>query len=281
MSNTKVMEGTVKGYKEITLYYRCWMPAECPKAVVVYCHGATLHSGFYGDMADCLVRGGYTIYAIDQRGHGKSQGQRCYIDHRNDYVLDIRKFIDHVHIVQPDMKLFMAGHSMGGFIASIFASKYQNELAGLIIAGSGTMATTSSVSTVKLAWASLISVLTPKLPVYQIDASGLSRDRTVLDAYWADPLIHHKKIPVRWCAEQLRMLKELPRHVVKIKLPILIMHGSLDRLNLPEGSRKFYELVASADKTLKLYDGLYHDIFNEPENKIVMRDMIAWLDARV
>jgi lysophospholipase len=169
---------------------------------------------------------------------------------------------------------------MGGTIATAYAPEHQKELAGLILSGSSLIAT-ASVSPALLAIAGIISALLPKMGVTVLDASTISRDKAVVDAYVNDPLVYRGKLPARMGAELARMWKTLPEQMPKIKLPILIMHGSADQLSDPAGSKLLYERVSSKDKTLKLYDGFYHEIFNEPEHKQVMADVEAWLTARV
>ncbi len=277
----KVMESTFKGYREINLHYSCWLPDGYPRAIVLFCHGATLHSGFYSGMADCLVREGYAVYSIDQRGHGKSEGQRCYIDRFDDYLLDLRKFVEQVSSEQRGRKMFLIGHSMGGYIAGFYAGRYKDELAGLVMASTGTIGSTLGVPRVLIAMAGISSALVPRLGINRLPTEGFSRDNAVRDAFRKDPLVYHGRLPARWGAEMLKMLKELPSRAAEIEVPVLIMHGSCDRFNVPDGSRILYELISSRDKTLKFYDGLYHDIFNEPEKEMVMNDLLVWLNGRV
>jgi len=277
----KVLEGTFKGYKEVTLYYRYWLPDGHPKAVILFCHGATIHSGFYSNLAAYLSERSFAVYAPDLRGHGKSEGQRCYLDRFDDYLLDLRKFIKHVDQEQQDRKMFLVGHSMGGYIAGFYASRYKDEVAGLVMASTGTIGSTLGVPKVLIAMAGISSALTPRLGINYLPEEGFSRDKTIMTAFKHDPLVYHGRLPARWGAEMLKMLKELPSRVTEIKAPVLIMHGSCDSFNVPEGSSILLDLVSSKDKTLKLYEGLYHDIFNEPEKEMVMNDLLIWLNARV
>ena len=165
-------------------------------------------------------------------------------------------------------------------VAVPYAIEHQKDLAGLILSGSS-LTQTASVSPILIALAGVISAIMPKMGVTVIDSSTLSKDSAVVDAYVNDPLVFCGKIPARMGAELIRMWRTLPEQMSKIELPILIMHGSADGLSDPEGSRLLYERVSSQDKTLKIYDGFYHEIFNEPEQEKVFSDMEIWLDKHV
>lgn len=277
----KAIEGDFKGYKEVALHYRYWLPDGHPKAVIIFCHGATLYSGFYSGMAEYLVNKSFAVYAPDLRGHGKSEGPRCYIDRFEDYLLDLQQFVEQVNREQPGHKLFIAGHSMGGYIVGFYASKYKDGVAGLIMASTGTIGSTLGVPRVLIAMAGFSSAVMPRLGVNRLPEEGFSRDKSVQDAFWHDPLVYHGRLPARWGAEMLKVLKELPSKAAEIKAPVLILHGSCDSFNVPEGSSILLDLVSSKDKTLKLYKGLYHDIFNEPEKETVMNDLLVWLNEHV
>ncbi len=174
----------------------------------------------------------------------------------------------------------MVGHSMGATIALAYVVQHQDGLAGLLVSGAGLEAGASLPLSIKLA-ARLISLFRPRMGVALLDASAISRDEAVVNAYVNDPLVYRGKITARLGVELIKTVERLPSQLPAIKIPILIMHGTDDRLCDPKGSRKLYEKVGSQDKTLKLYEGFYHEIFNEPEHGQVMADMEAWLAARV
>jgi alpha-beta hydrolase superfamily lysophospholipase len=276
----KHKEGKFKGLKNFSLCYQRWLPEASPKAVLLVAHGLAEHSGRYKNLVNYFVPKGYAVYALDHRGHGKSDGVRCYVDRFSDYLADLKTFFDMVRKEHKGAKIFLVGHSMGATIATAYAIEHQKELAGLIVSGASLVAS-SSVSPALLAMAGVISVLAPKMGVTVLDASAISRDKAVVDAYVNDPLVYRGKLPARMGAELARMWKQLPEQMTEIKLPVLIMHGSADHLADPRGSKLLYERVGSKDKTLKLYDGFYHEIFNEPEHKQVMADMEAWLAKHI
>ena len=272
----KHKEGRFNGYKGLKLYYQYWLPDAKPKAVLLVAHGLAEHSGRYKNLVDYFVPKGYAVYALDHRGHGKSEGTRSYVDNFNDYLIDLKTFFDMVRKDNKNVRIFLFGHSLGSTIATAYAIEHQKELAGLIVSGASLVPSTS-VSPALLAMAGIISALLPKMGVTLLDASAISRDKSVVDAYVNDPLVFRGKVPARTGAELARMWKQLPEQMPRIKLPILIMHGFADQLADPRGSKLLFERVGSKDKTLKLYDGCYHEICNEPEHEQVFVDMETWL----
>jgi acylglycerol lipase len=243
-------------------------------------NGMAEHSGRYTNLVNRFVPEGYGVYSHDHRGHGKSEGLRCYVDRFSDYVSDLKTFLDIVRGQHGDTKIFLVGHSMGGTIATAYAVQHQQELAGLLLSGAS-LKMGSTVSPVLIVMAGILSVLLPKMGATVIDASAISQDQAVVDAYVNDPLVYRGKIRARTGAELIKTMQQLPAQMPEINLPILIMHGTADQLGNPEGSRLLYERVGSKDKTLKLYEGFYHEIFNEPGREQVFADMETWLDAHV
>ena len=275
-------EGRFQGCKGLTLYYQCWLPATDPKAILLVVHGWAEHSGRYTNLVNYFVPKGYAICALDHRGHGKSEGLRGYVERFSDYLDDLKTFFDVVRSEHGDTKIFLVGHSMGAIIATAYtvAVSHQQELAGLIVSGVG-VKPGSSLSSALIPLARILSLLLPRLGIMVLDASAISQDKAVVDAYVNDPLVYRGKITCRFGAEMLATLRKLPSEMPEINLPILIMHGTADRLCDPEGSRILYDQASSRDKALKLYEGFYHEIFNEPGHKQVLADMEAWLAARI
>ena len=273
-------EGKFLGKKGLNLSYRGWLPQEKPKAVLLIAHGLAEHSGRYTNFADYFASRGYAVYALDHRGHGKSEGTRIYVDRFDDYVTDLRAFHELVRKDYPADRFFLIGHSMGGTIAVAYAIKYQQDLAGLILSGASLLPA-AAAPPLLLIMAGVASALFPKAGLTVLDASAISRDKSVVQAYENDPLVYRGKIPARTAAELARMWRELPSQMSRITLPILILHGSADRLATPQGSKLLYERVSSSDKTIKIYEGLYHEVFNEPERLNVMADVEQWLASHI
>ncbi len=273
-------EGTFKGSKGLNLYYQCWLPNANPKAVLLVVPGLAEHSGRYTNLVNYFVPKDYAVCGLDTQGHGKSEGPRCYIDRFQDYVNDVKIFFDIVHQKYGDRKVFLLGHSMGSAIAIVYTSQHQAELAGLIMSGA-TLKPGSSIPSALKVIVGVISKLFPKMGVAVIDASAISQDKAVVDAYVNDPLVYRGKVTARLGAELVKVLNQMPKLIPKVTLPIIIMYGTEDRLSNPEGSQMLYDLVGSRDKTIKKYEGFYHEIFNEPEHLRVMADLEAWLATHI
>ena len=276
----KHIEATFKGRKNLDLHYEAWIPDKEIKAVLLVVHGMAEHIGRYKNVVDYFVPRGYAIYGFDFRGHGKSQGTKGYVERFSYYLDDVKTFFDLVSNENKGKKIFMVGHSMGGLIGAGYAVEHQADLTGLI-ASAALLKVGASVSPVAVVMAKVLSVILPKMGVAVLDASTISKDKAVVDAYVNDPLVYRGKTSARLGAEFLKTQQKLPKQLNKITLPILIMYGCEDKLVDPEGSKMLYEKVSSKDKTIKGYEGLYHEIFNEPEHEQVMADMEAWLNAHI
>jgi alpha-beta hydrolase superfamily lysophospholipase len=277
MENT---EGSFRGHKNFNLYYQCWLPARDPKALLLVVHGIGEHSGRYTNLVNYFVPKGYAVYSFDHRGHGKSEGLRGYVERFSYYLNDLETFFNIVRREHGDTKIFLVGHSMGGTIATAYTVDHQGELAGLLLSGAG-LKVASSVSPILIALAPIGSLLLPKIGTIRLDDSAISQDKAVVDEYLNDPLAYRGRIRARLGAELIKTTQKLARQIPKINLPILIMHGTADRLSDPEGSRMLYKRVSSKDKTLKLYEGFYHEIFNEPGREQVFADMETWLATHI
>ena len=270
------LEGKFSGYANLSLYHQCWLPAKVPRAILLIVHGLAEHSGRYVNLANYFVPKGYAVYGFDHRGHGRSAGRRGYVSHFTDYLDDLNTFVNIVRNKYVDTRIFLVGHSMGGTIGTAYAVNHQLELAGLILSGA-TLKLDPGVSPLLTTLAPLISMLLPRIGTVVIDASAISRDPAIVDDYVNDPFVYRGKISARLGGELIKTIRKLPPQLPEIKLPTLIMHGTADRLSHPAGSQMLYGRIGSEDKTLKLYEGFYHEIFNEPGHKQVFSDMETWL----
>ncbi|MBC8179460.1 MAG: lysophospholipase [Deltaproteobacteria bacterium] len=271
-------EGDFKGIRDLKIYYQCWLPEKDPKAVLLIVHGLAEHSGRYMNLVNHFVPLGYAIYGVDHIGHGKSDGLRVYVERFEDFTDTLKDFSHMIRDWQPKKPIFLIGHSMGGLISSIFLLDHQDELSGAVL--SGPSVKVPDMSSVTILAGKLFSTLMPKLGLLALEADGVSRDPEVVKAYINDPLVYTGKITARLAAELLKAMKSAAAGASKITLPILIAQGSEDRLVDPDGAQMLHDTVGSVDKTLKIYDGLYHEIFNEPEHHKVLGDVEAWLESR-
>ena len=261
------------------IFWQAWSPDSGSRAVVVIAHGAGEHSDRYAHVAARLVAEGYAVYAIEHRGHGRSEGPRALIDRLGHAVADLDALITRATDEHPGPPLFLLGHSMGATVAVSYAIRHQDRLAGLMM--SGPLAALEAAPPHMRAAARVLSVLTPGLPLVPIDANQISRDPAVVKAYVEDPLVHHGKLPVRTISELARAIDGFPREVTRITVPTLIMYGTADELCPIEGSAMLAANIGATDLTVKGYEGLYHEILNEPEQDRVLEDMCAWLGSHV
>jgi alpha-beta hydrolase superfamily lysophospholipase len=256
-------EDTFTGVKDFKIYYQMWLPGEEPRTILLIAHGFGEHSGRYQNVVNHFVPLGYAIYALDHRGHGKSDGERVQVDHFTDYLKDLKTFFDIVRRRHPESEIYLIGHSMGASISTAYASIYQQELAGLVLSGGG-------LATDKVP---------PRIGPLVLHET-LSRDPSVVEAYVNDPLVFHGTPPTGRDSAMVQMREQLPEMANKIRLPILIMAGAASPLGDGPRSEALYERVSSPDKTLKLYPELMHEIFNEPEYPEVLEDMEEWLKSQ-
>jgi alpha-beta hydrolase superfamily lysophospholipase len=267
-----------QGAGGLGIFWQCWLPEDAPASVVVIAHGASEHSDRYTHVAERLVRANHAVYALDHRGHGRSEGSRALIDRIEHAVADLDALVLRARSEHPGVPFHLLGHSMGGAIALSSAIRDQERLAGLIL--SGPLAALEAASPGQRVVARVLSALAPRLPLFEIDASKVSRDPAVVRAYEQDPLVHHGKLPVRTVAELAEAVESFPEGVRAIAVPTLIMYGTADELVPPEGSVMLYERIPALDRTLTPYEGLAHEIFNEPEQERVLDDLVAWLAMR-
>jgi acylglycerol lipase len=270
-------ESSLTGAGGLRIYWQSWLPEGPPHAVIVLAHGYGEHSGRYPHVAVRFADEGFAVYALDHRGHGRSEGRRPIIDRMDHAVADLDSLVRIAAGEHPDPKPFLLGHSMGGCIAVSYAMRHQDRLDGLIL--TSPLAALEAASPVVRMVAKALSALAPRLPVTEIDASLISRDPEVVKDYEADPLVHHGKMPARTAAEMVATVESFPDGVPEIRIPVLIMYGTADGLCPPEGSLMLNRRIGSPDETLKPYEGLYHEILNEPEKDRVMDDICAWVEG--
>lgn len=268
-------EGELTGLGGVGLYRQAWLPEDEARAVVVLAHGLSEHSGRYAYVGARLAAEGYALQALDHRGHGRSDGPRSYFDAIEDLVADLDQLVLVLATADPGLPLFLLGHSMGGLVAAEYAIRHQERLAGLLL--SAPLAALEAASPLTRIAAAALSQLMPRRGLIAIDSSQVSRDPEVVRAYRADPLVYHGKLPARTVSALASAIASLPERVAAVKLPTAIMYGSADRLAPPAGSLMLHSRIGAADKTLTAYDGLYHEILNEPERDQVLGDMCAWL----
>jgi acylglycerol lipase len=269
--------GTFAGTGDRSIHWTSWEPAhpESAGGLVVIVHGFGEHSGRYGHVADRLTRDGWTVFALDHHGHGRSEGPRGRISFP-DAVADIDRLVDLSVERRPGLPLFLLGHSMGGALALRYALAHPDRLSGLIL--SGPLVQVEGRAAAQLL-GRVLGRLVPNLPLARLDPNLVSRDPGVVRAYVEDPLVFHQPLPAATVSEFLRHAATLPAEVDRIRLPTLLMYGTEDRLCAPQGAVLVSRRIGASDLTTKPYDGLYHEILNEPERERVLDDVCGWLAA--
>lgn len=269
--------GSFSGVRGIPIAHREWLPDSAARGSVVIAHGINEHGGRYAHVAERLVRDGWLVAAIDHRGHGLSGGRRAAVERFDDWVTDLDTYVRRVLIDAP-RPLFMLGHSLGGLITTVYALHHQDALAGLVLSSPSVMPP-KGVSSATLRTGRMLSRVAANLPVVALRLDAVSRDPAVVRAYRDDPLVHLGKVRARTGTEILDAITEVQRDIGRLTLPLLCVQGTVDLLVDPQSARWVDEHASSADHTLRIYEGLYHEVFNEPERNAVLDDLAGWLDA--
>lgn len=275
----KSFEANWKGGDGIDFFVRGWEPNEKPKALVALVHGLGEHVSRYEHVAKMITNAGYAFAGFDLRGHGKSGGTRGHFPSIDVVMQDIKDFFIFLTQQYPDIPHFIYGHSLGGLLALAYALKNKAGLAGVIVSGAG-LRSPIHEQKMKVILAKLLGSLAPTALIPSgLETAALSHDPNVINAYQADPLVHDR-ISLGFGKAGLNATDYVWSHAGEFSLPLLIMHGSADRITYSHGSEEFFKLVArnNHDVTLKIWDGLYHEIHNEPQKEDVIKLMIEWLN---
>lgn len=267
-------EGTFSSFDGGSLYERFW-PIENPRAHVVLIHGYGEHCARYDHVAVHLNGLGFSVHGYDQRGHGRSPGKRGYIADFDDFLRDLDAFLAHVEPRIGDAPVLGIGHSMGGLVCARYVQDRAPQWRGAVL--SSPLLQLKEVSPVLLALAGILSRLTPWLPVATLDANALTEDPAVVHAYNEDPLVYHGKIVARTGQQLNDAVAKARAHACCVRIPVYLFHGTADRLAPCAGSQFFHDKCASADKTLRLYEGGQHELMNDYDRETVLAELGAWL----
>jgi alpha-beta hydrolase superfamily lysophospholipase len=268
----------VEGASGLNIFFRSLRPKQQPRGVVIIIPGFNAHSGYYTWVAEQFVAAGLAVYAVDLRGRGNSDGERFYVDDFEDYVSDVEAVVKVARSRESSMPLFLLGHSAGGVVSCLYALDHQPELAGLICES---FANELPAPDFALAVFKGLGHLAPHAHILHLPNERFSRDPNVVQAMNEDPLIAHETQPTRTMAALVRADERLKKEFPLITLPVLILHGSGDQNTKPSGSQHFYNMAGSGDKTLKVYEGGFHDLLNDLDKRVVMQDIQNWIDARL
>jgi len=273
----KMHEEDIENSDGLNIHLRTWQPAaSSPRALIVICHGFNSHSGQYHWAGEQFAGRGFATYASDLRGRGRSDGERFFVEDISQYVADVASTLALAKSHHPGLPVFLLGHSAGGVVSAIYVLDKQTELTGFICESFAFQvpAPGFALSAIKG-----LSHIAPHLPVLKLKNEDFTRDPKALEALNGDPLTAHEAQPALTVAALVRADERLRKEFPRITLPVFILHGTDDKATVSHGSEFFYETTGSADKTLKLYEGHYHDLLNDIGKEDVMSDITKWIDA--
>ncbi len=260
------------------IFVRSWQPGGATRGIVVLCHGFNSHSGYYVRTGEALAARGFATFALDLRGRGRSDGERFYIESMSDYVQDVATVVSLAKSRHAGLRTFLLGHSAGGVASCLYTLEHQAELTGFICESFAFQVPAPDFAIAALKG---LSHLAPHAHVLKLHNEDFSRDPAVVKAMNDDPLIANETQPTRTVAELARADERLRSEFPSITLPLLILHGTADKATKPSGSQIFFDLAGSTDKTLKFYEGHYHDLLNDIGREEVLADIVQWIDVRV
>jgi alpha-beta hydrolase superfamily lysophospholipase len=277
MGDIKYSELQLKSADGTDLFTRVWCPEETAKAWIAFSHGQSEHSGRYDTLGQKLAGAGYALVMADLHGHGKSGGKRGHVDRFSQYTDDLQAAIDYAKEQNPSA-LFIGGHSLGGLNAARVSVENPEGVRGLILSGAF-LRLGFEPPAWKMTMGRILARLLPKLAMgNEVNVSDLTHDEEIVNRQKNDPL-NHGLVSTRALVEMLQAQADVFEKADMAKMAMLVMHGDQDALAAVSGSEDFHRLAGSQAKTLKIYEGFYHEIFNELDRDRVFKDVIEWLDS--
>jgi alpha-beta hydrolase superfamily lysophospholipase len=279
MASTR-SERSFDGVGGIRIVYDVWTPDTPPRGAVVLSHGYAEHARRYDHVAQRFAEAGLVTYALDHRGHGRSGGKRVWLKRLSDYTDDFATLVSIAAADHADLNRIVLGHSMGGGIVFAYAAEHVGDYSAIVLSGPAVAAQLEAPLLLRII-GKTVGKFFPGAPAKKLPTDAISRDPEVVAKYNADPLVYHGWLPAGISRALLQVGENQPQLAAKLTAPLLIVHGEQDRLINVEGSRILAENAASADVALKVYPGLYHEVFNEPEKDRVLDDVAAWIEVHL
>ncbi len=271
-------QGNFSGAGEIDLYYQSWHPDCSIRGIVAIVHGLGGHSDIFGNLVTFLSDHRLAVYSFDLRGHGRSPGQRGYINNWSEFREDLRAFLQLITTKEDRLPLFLLGQSLGGTIALDYALHYPSQLQGLILLSP---ALKVSVSPIKSLLGRIFSRFVPRFTLDTgFDLAAGSRDPQVVAAYAQDSL-RHTKGTARLATQFWQTVTWIEVNAATLEVPLLILHGGADRVTMPESSRLLFETINFTDKEIREYPESYHELHNDLNHQEVLTDITNWLDKHL
>jgi alpha-beta hydrolase superfamily lysophospholipase len=267
----------VKSSRGILLHVKNYIIKDA-KANVLIIHGLNEHCGRYTHVASALNEIGISVYTFDLRGHGKSEGEPSFVKDIDEYREDVENIF---RTIPKNIPLFILGHSMGGMIAVKFLLfNEKTQVSGVILTGAA-LEVGTDITPLTQKVVGFLGKVAPKLKTVKLDPTSISRDPLEVEKYINDPLIHREGGKAGLALALLNEIKALKQQFKNFTYPVLIMHGESDKITNPEGSKSLYQQAVHKDKTLKLWEGAYHEIFNETNKAEVIAYMVSWIKNRL
>lgn len=271
-------ESSFAGVGGLKIATKSWETNGPARAIMILIHGFNAHSGYMEWPGEQFAAHGLASYALDLRGRGNSEGERFYVEELSDYLTDVNSLVDIARSEHPGLPVYVLGHSAGGVIASSYVYEHQDEIAGLVCESFA-----FDVGLPHLVQLALegIGKLLPHVHVFSLNNADFSRDPAHVERMNNDPLIHKESQPAETARVLLLAAEALKEYMPTFNVPVFIIHGTEDKATRPAGSQYFYDNAGSSDKTLKLYEGHYHDLLADFGKEEVLADIQAWLDERI
>lgn len=277
MEKTRYKEFQLTSEDGTSLFAREWRPVQEPRAWITMIPGTSDHSERYDQLGRLLTEAGFAFVMPDLRGNGQSEGKRGHIDSFSQYTDDLKVALEYTRDQRPKVH-FLGGHSLGGLIAARVAIENPPGISGVFLSGASFRLAFDPPAW-KTSMSRLLNRVLPSLQLgNELDEADLTHDTQIVERQRNDPY-NHGKVTLNMYAELLNAQQEVIHQGSQLKLPLLILHGGADKINAVSGSEAFYSAAGSKEKQLIIYNGFYHEIFNEIGKEKVFSDLMAWMDS--